>query len=76
MASVNRDKYQHTVNDDGIDVPAWVKHERVFMLDSVNQERAKRSLPPITEKDIKKGESVGDPNYGKRLADYCAGLCK
>jgi hypothetical protein len=60
----------------GIDVPAWVKHERLCMLERVNEERAKNDLPPITEKDIKKGEAVGDPNYGKRLADHCAGLCR
>jgi hypothetical protein len=46
------------------------------MLDSVNRERAKSYLPPLTESGVKKGENVGDPNYGKRLADYCAGLCK
>jgi hypothetical protein len=76
MTSANRDKHQYVINDDGIDVPAWVKHERLCMLERVNEERAKNDLPPITEKDIKKGEAVGDPNYGKRLADHCAGLCR
>jgi len=75
-ASADRDKYQHMIDDDGTNTPAWIKHERSLMLETVNAERAKQNLPPITEGDIKKGEIVGDPNYGKRLADHCADLCK
>lgn len=76
MKSADRDKHEGMFDDDGVDVPAWVAHERAYLAARVNEERAKRGLPPVSEIHIKEGERVGDPEYGKRLAEHCAGLAE
>ena len=74
MQSADRDKHPGVLTDDGVDVPAWVAHERAFLAARVNEERFKRGLPPVPERRVKEGERVGDPDYGKRLAEHCAQL--
>lgn len=38
--------------DDDIDVPAWVAHERALMVSEVNENRARKGLPPVTLEEI------------------------
>lgn len=73
IASTNRDKRQYVVNKD---TPAWVEYERSILLSNVNNERSKRGLSLLTENDIERGEIIGDPNYGMKLAQHCANICK
>jgi len=74
MKSAERDKYPYEADDDGATVPAWIIHERAFLAECVNAERAKRGLSPIDPRRIKEGEYAGDPKYGERLAEHCAQL--
>ncbi len=74
MQSADRDKRPHEVSDDGVDVPAWVLHERAYLAERINEERAKRGFSPISGARVRDGERVGDPQYGKRLAEHCAQL--
>ena len=74
IVSAGRDKFQGQALEDGVSVPEWVQRERILLRDEVNKERARRGLPLIGDTDIKRGEVVGDPCYGKRLAEHCAGL--
>ena len=72
--TINRESRSEKVYDNGDFVPAWVKHERAVLLRAVNNARSARGLGPVTEDDIRRGEHVGDPNYGRRLARHCADL--
>jgi len=75
VASMDRDKRAEEVRDsDGNKVPAWAIHERSLLLTEVNLEREAKGLQPVGAEDIKKGESVGHPEYGRVLADHCACL--
>jgi hypothetical protein len=71
MATAERDKRQEK---DAEGIPAWVWHERAVLLKVVNEEREKRGLAPATVADVRKGEAVGHPHYGRHLSDYCAKL--
>lgn len=59
---------------DGTQVPGWARHERRVLLEAVNEEREKRGLDPVTEEDVRRGELVGHPSYGPKLAEHCAAL--
>lgn len=72
IASSQRDKFPGHKTEGGVVVPAWAKQERLMLLAEVNKERSRRGLPPAHEQDIRRGEAVGDPSYGKLLAEHCA----
>jgi len=75
MATIHRESHPGEVPDfDDTLVPAWVRHERQVLLSAVNDERKKQGKKPVTEEDVRRGERVGDPNYGAKLAEFCAAL--
>lgn len=74
-ATAERDKRpEKTADLDGQEVEAWVRHERSLLLAAVNRHRKALGRDPVTESDIKGGEVVGHPEYGRRLATHCANL--
>jgi len=75
MATIHRNSRPDEVPDlDGTMVPAWARHERQILVEAVNDERKKHGKPPVTEADVRRGERVGDPKYGAKLAEFCAAL--
>ena len=75
FATVCRENRPEKVPDiDGTMIPAWARHERLALLEAVNEERKRCGFKPVTEADVRRGERVGDPNYGKKLAEFCAAL--
>lgn len=73
--TIFRDSRPDEVGDlDGTLVPSWARHERRVLLEAVNEERSKRGRNPVSEADVRRGELVGHPCYGRKLAEHCAAL--
>lgn len=58
------------------DNPKWLEAEFTLMLNTVNTERVRRRLSPVTREELRRREqlAVGHVDYSSKFALYCAEL--